>query len=106
MAGVAGHGVLNDGEGPAWPPRPAPAQRRLLAATDRPIQYVNHAHPLTGPFPLFAIGGATLCLNCCQVELDPLLLHGVGFRRVMVFWEWLSHQIGSVRLNFRSRELS
>jgi hypothetical protein len=35
----AGHGVLDDGEGPPRPPRPAPAQRRLLAAADRPIQY-------------------------------------------------------------------
>lgn len=38
-AASAGNGVLDDGEGPARPPRPAPAQCRFLAAADRPIQY-------------------------------------------------------------------
>jgi hypothetical protein len=48
----AGYGVLHDGEGPARPPRPAPTQRRLLAAADRPIQYVRLPHPVTGRFLL------------------------------------------------------
>jgi hypothetical protein len=46
----AGYGVLDDGEGPARPPRPPPTKRRLLAAADRPIQYVRLAHPLSGRF--------------------------------------------------------
>lgn len=40
LLAAAGHGVLDDREGPPRPPRPAPAQRRLLAAADRQIQYV------------------------------------------------------------------
>jgi len=38
---AAGYRVLDDGEGPPRRPRPAPAQRRLLAAADRQIQYVS-----------------------------------------------------------------
>lgn len=41
LLAAAGHRVLGDGEGPPRPPRPAPAQRSLLAAADRQIQYVS-----------------------------------------------------------------
>jgi malate dehydrogenase (decarboxylating) len=63
LLAAAGHGVLDDREGPPRPPWPAPAQRRLLAAADRQIQYVCPRPDEPIHCLLWLLGFATRCMN-------------------------------------------